>query len=66
MSQEKTLAVIRRFLQEKGYSPSIRDLVREVPFSSTSMAAYYLNRLEKAGEIRRTPNTARSIVLVEE
>lgn len=63
MTQEKILAIIRRFWKEHGYSPSIEDLVREVPLSSTSVATYHLGRLEAEGKIKRTPGVARSIVL---
>ena len=63
MTQDKVLATIRRFWNEHGYSPSISDLVREVPLSSTSIATRYLERLVREGKIRRTPGVARSIVL---
>lgn len=63
MTQDKVLAVIRQYWKEHGYSPSIEDLVRLVPLSSTSVAHYHLKQLEKQGEIRRTPGVARSIVM---
>lgn len=36
-----------------GVSPSIRDIVVNVGISSTSMATYYLRKLEQRGKIKR-------------
>lgn len=51
--QKEILDVIRKFLKEKGYSPSIREIGREVGLSSPSSVFKHIIKLEKEGIIRR-------------
>ncbi|MFO7773586.1 MAG: transcriptional repressor LexA [Dehalococcoidia bacterium] len=62
--RERILEYIRRFFGERGYAPTIRDILRGCNISSTSLVQYHLNVLEKEGQIRRDPEVFRSIQLV--
>lgn len=60
----KVLKVIKIYLDEKGYPPSIRELKQEMDVSSTSTIHYYLAKLEEKGLIKRTNNKNRAIEIV--
>ena len=59
--QEQILNFISDFLRDKGYPPSIRDIVVGCGISSTSVVAYNLDKLEAAGYIRRHSDISRGI-----
>ena len=61
---EKVLRVIKIYLDEKGYPPSIRELKSEINVNSTSTIHYYLDKLEEKGLIKRTNNKNRAIEVV--
>lgn len=63
--QQKVLDCIRRFVREKGYSPSVRELCAAVGLSSPSTVHAHLNALEKGGYITRAQGKTRAIVPVE-
>ena len=63
---EEILGVIRRWIAEKGYSPSIRELCAEARLSSPSTVHAYLLELERQGRITRSGSRTRSIVLTEQ
>jgi repressor LexA len=63
--RERILEYIRHSFDEKGYAPTVRDIMRGCNISSTSLVQYHLNVLEKEGQIRRDPEVFRSIQLVE-
>jgi len=63
--QKRILAFIRRFLADKSYPPTIRDIVNGVGISSTSVADYNLEKLEKHGFIRRHHEVSRGIELMD-
>ena len=54
---------IARYRAERGYPPSIRDLVRAAGFSSTSVVAYRLRECERAGLIVREARLSRAVTL---
>lgn len=58
------LGYIRRFFDERGYAPTVRDILKGCDISSTSLVQYHLNVLEREGQIRRDPEVFRSIQLV--
>jgi repressor LexA len=60
------LDFINNFIRERGYSPSVRDVVSGCGISSTSVAQYHLNVLEKEGYISRDRDVSRSIGLKKE
>ena len=59
------LNYIRSFLQEKGYAPTVRDIVRGCSISTSSVVQHHLNVLERLGHIQRDPQVFRSIRLLE-
>lgn len=65
---EKQLAVldfIRDFIADKGVSPTLDEMSQR--FGVSKITIYeHVNALEKKGAIRKTPNMARSITLVED
>jgi len=63
--QQKILGFIRRFLSDKAYPPTIRDIVHGCGISSTSVADYNLEILEKEGYIRRHHEVSRGIELLD-
>ncbi|OGO37288.1 MAG: repressor LexA [Chloroflexi bacterium RBG_16_57_8] len=64
--QQKIVDFIRGFRAERHYPPTVRDIVNGCKISSTSVVAYNLNLLEKAGIIRRYSGISRGIELLEE
>jgi repressor LexA len=62
--QKRTLEIIYRFLADKGYPPSIRDIKTLGKFSSTSVVNYYLVQLEAMGHIDRSGHVSRGIRLL--
>jgi repressor LexA len=62
--QQRIVKFIRRFLGERGYPPSIRDIAGGCEISSTSVVDYNLNLLERKGYIRRHPEVSRGIELL--
>jgi repressor LexA len=63
LKRKRILDFITSFTEEKGYAPSVRDIVRACGISSTSVAQYHINVLERDGFIRRTREVSRSITL---
>ncbi len=62
--QQHIIDFIRQFLGDRGYPPTIRDIVSGCGISSTSVVDYNLNRLEKEGYIRRHREVSRGIKLL--
>ncbi len=62
--QRRIMKYIDRFLGEKGYPPSIRDIQRGCDISSTSVVDYNLNILEDRGMINRHADVSRGIQLL--
>lgn len=62
--QQHIIDFIPHFVEDKGYPPTVRDIVVGCGFSSTSVVAYNLRALEKEGYIRRHPEVSRGIELL--
>ncbi len=62
--QLQILEFMHRFVEEKGYPPSIRDIEEGVGISSTSVVHYNLKILEREGYLRRDPEVSRGIELI--
>jgi repressor LexA len=62
--QRRIIRFIDRFLSEKGYPPSIRDIQTGCGISSTSVVDYNLNILENRGYISRRAEVSRGIRLL--
>lgn len=63
--REKILEFIRDFVEEKGYAPTVRDIMRGCSISSTAVVQHHLRMLEREGYINRDPEISRSITLGE-
>ena len=59
--QQHIIEFIRRFWVDRGYPPTIREIVNGCGISSTSVVDYNLNILEREGYIRRHPEVSRGI-----
>ncbi len=57
----KIFNFIRKYGENHGYPPSVREICQGVGFSSTSTVHLHLSSLEKAGYIRRDPTKPRAI-----
>lgn len=51
--QRQTLEFLRKFLADKGYAPSLKDIAEFIGVKSASTAHFHLERLENKGFIRR-------------
>ena len=61
--QQAILNFIQDFMLERGYPPTVRDIVSGCEISSTSVVDYNLNILEREGYIRRHPEVSRGLEL---
>ena len=62
--QQHIVDFIHRFLVDRGYPPTIRDIQSECGISSTSVVDYNLNILAREGYIRRHAEVSRGIELL--
>ena len=62
-TRENILHYIHGFIDERGYSPTVRDILKGCEISSTAVVQYHLDVLEKEGRIHRDPEIFRSIRL---
>lgn len=62
--QRRIMRFMDRFISEKGYPPSIRDIQAGCNISSTSVVDYNLNILESRGHISRHADVSRGIRLL--
>lgn len=63
--QKDIFSYIKRFMQDKGYPPAIRDIQHDLKISSTSVVAYNLNKLVSLKMLERDPKNARGIKLAQ-
>jgi len=64
--QERILSFLHEFFDERGYPPSIREIVTACGISSTSVVDYNLRILQEKGYIRRDgPKLSRGIELLD-
>jgi len=61
---QQIINFICRFVEDRGYPPTIRDIASGCAISSTSVVKYNLDILERNGYIRRHGEIARGIELV--
>jgi len=62
--QQRIIEFIDRFLADRGYPPTIRDIQAGCGVSSTSVVDYNLNILKREGYIRRHAEVSRGIGLL--
>ncbi|MFK4243855.1 transcriptional repressor LexA [Micromonospora chokoriensis] len=59
--QQRILTVIRDWIQQHGYPPTVREIGAAVGLGSPSSVAYHLNMLERRGLLRREANASRAV-----
>ena len=64
--QERMLKFIRDFMAENGLPPTVRDIQKACGISSTSVVDYNLRLMQRDGYLRRRPDVARGIELLDE
>ena len=66
VSQEKLIMVmdyIRKFSEENGYTPSVREIGKECGIKSTATVYSYLQKLQDKGYLNKASNKKRSVTL---
>ena len=63
--RQQLLDFIRRFRQQRGYGPTVREILQARHVSSISLVQRDLKVLEKEGYISRDPGIRRSITLTD-
>ena len=62
--QQQLLEFIKKYVDDNGYPPTVREMCRAVKVNSTSTIAYHLSKLEEDGFIRKNPNKNRALEVV--
>lgn len=63
--EQQLLQFIKEHLNNFGYPPTVREMCHAVKVSSTSTIAYYMQKLEQDGYIKKNPNKNRAIEIVD-
>jgi repressor LexA len=64
-TRQRIFKFIRDFIEERGYAPTVRDILKGCNISSTAVVQHHLNILEREGHIHRDPEVFRSIQLLD-
>ena len=64
-TRQRILQFIRDFIEDRGYAPTVRDILKGCDISSTAVVQHHLNILEREGHIHRDPEVFRSIKLLD-
>lgn len=64
--EQKVYNYIVNSVQNNGFAPSVRDIMRDLGYKSTSTVHMYLNRLDTLGYIRKEDGKSRAISVVNE
>ena len=64
--QKRIMEFIKDFLWENGLPPTVRDIQKACGISSTSVVDYNLRILQREGHLRRRPDVARGIEVMDE
>ena len=62
--QKELLDYISSFISEHGYSPSYREIMKGLDYSSVATVALHVNNLLKRGHLKKRDHSARSIELI--
>ena len=62
--QKELLTYIETFIAEHGYSPSYREIMNGLQYTSVATVALHVNNLIKRGHLRKRDNMARSLEVV--
>ncbi len=63
--QKELLTYIETFIAEHGYSPSYREIMNGLNYTSVATVALHVNNLIKRGHLRKRDHSARSLEVVE-
>lgn len=59
----KVMDYIRKFSEENGYTPSVREIGKECGIKSTATVHSYIEKLQNKGYLSKTTNKKRSVTL---
>lgn len=62
--QKELLSFIEAFINEHGYSPSYREVMNGLNYTSVATVALHINSLIKRGHLRKRDRSARSLEVV--
>ena len=62
--QSEALTLIRRWIKEKQYSPTIQEIADGLGYAHRSAASQLVDKLEQRGHIARVPGASRSISII--
>ena len=62
--QRELLNFIEQFIGEHGYSPSYREIMTGLNYTSVATVALHINNLIKRGHLRKRDHSARSLEVV--
>lgn len=62
--QKELLTYIQTFIGEHGYSPSYREIMKGLNYTSVATVALHVNSLIKRGHLRKRDRSARSLEVV--
>lgn len=62
--QRELLSFIEAFIGEHGYSPSYREIMNGLKYTSVATVALHVNNLIKRGHLRKRDRSARSLEVV--
>ncbi len=62
--QKELLTFIENFIAEHGYSPSYREIMSGLKYTSVATVALHVNSLIKRGQLRKRDHSARSLEVV--
>jgi SOS-response transcriptional repressor LexA len=62
--QRELLSYIGEFIAQNGYSPSYREIMNGLNYTSVATVALHVNNLIKRGHLRKRDHSARSLELV--
>ncbi len=62
--QKELLAYIEAFINEHGYSPSYREIMNGLQYTSVATVALHVGNLIKRGHLRKRDHSARSLEVV--
>jgi SOS-response transcriptional repressor LexA len=63
--QRELLTFIHTFINEHGYSPSYREIMTGLNYTSVATVSLHINNLIKRGHLRKRDHSARSLELVD-
>jgi len=62
--QKELLTFIEKFIAEHGYSPSYREIMAGLNYTSVATVSLHVNNLIKRGHVRKRDHSARSLEIV--